>query len=56
MACAAAWYQHEGLVELLRALRRWHVALTTELIWGSSGSCRVGTTYLANLVHSLDNP
>ncbi len=28
----ACWYQHEGLVELLRALRRWHAALTTELI------------------------
>jgi len=25
------WFQHEGLVETLRALRRWHAALTTEL-------------------------
>lgn len=28
----ACWYRHEGLVEVLRALRRWHAALTTELI------------------------
>ena len=27
----ACWLQHEGLVEILRALRRWHAALTTEL-------------------------
>ncbi len=27
----ACWYRHEGLVEMLRALRRWHLALRKEL-------------------------
>ncbi len=27
----ACWFRHEGLVEILRALRRWHMALSAEL-------------------------
>jgi hypothetical protein len=46
----ACWYQHEGLVELLGALRRWHVALTTELI----GDAPAATLWHEALYRTVD--
>jgi hypothetical protein len=46
----ACWYRHEGLVELLRALRRWHAALTTELI----GDAPAATLWHEALYRTVD--
>ncbi len=46
----ACWYRHEGLVELLRALRRWHAALTTELL----GDATAATIWHEALFRTVD--